>query len=552
MSLRLHITLVLTMLVVLSVAGISGILVYRLRSDLASELTDWNRLMRDQLERRGKAVANNAALSIAPAVESMEFLFVAEVVKNVTTHDPEVAYGFLADKDGRVLVHSDPAKAGSIVSAEDRKVAVAGGGVGSRTTTINGKEGIEIVAPVMVDKFLWGTLHFGISLERLDATLAKAREQFATLEQQGIQTTGMVGGGLLLLTLIFGLIAAYRIASPLRRLTEGLDRIRGGDNRHLIRGGGCREFAFFGMAINELTNQQLTAQEQLSSSVGELQSALDNAQHESRSRDEFLATVSHELNTPLNAILTVPRSLVADYKTMTVWHCPKCNAIFEREATDTGNKRACPDCGTQMSLENRLVFTGDATEHVHFMRRVRHATEHMRRIVQSFFEYSKLSEAQLVPKYEQVKLRDLVEDLHAIIAPLAADKKIELRLPALDDKTIRIDHTMISQALVNVVHNAVKFTPSGGKVALDVQADPSVVRFRVQDTGIGLAPDQLERIFNAFYQVESGHTRSFGGTGLGLSITRKLVELHGGRIWAESGGRGSTFIVELPAGGGRA
>src|SRR6266513_2785575 len=114
MSLRLHITLLLTMLVVVSIAGISGTQVYRLRSDLESELTSWNSLMREALLTRGKAVANNAALSIAPAVESMEFLFVDEVVKNVTTHDPEVAYGFLADKDGKILVHSDPAKAGII------------------------------------------------------------------------------------------------------------------------------------------------------------------------------------------------------------------------------------------------------------------------------------------------------------------------------------------------------------------------------------------------------------------------------------------------------
>ncbi len=553
MSLRVHITLLLTMLVVISIAGISGTQVYRLRSDLESELTSWDSLMREELVSRGKAVANNAALSIAPAVESMEFLFVAEVVKNVTTHDPEVVYGFLADKDGKILVHSDPTKAGGIVGTEERKVAIAGQQVGSRSTTINGKEGIEIVAPVIVDKFVWGTLHFGVSLEHLNATLGKAREQFSGLEQKAIQATGMVGGALLLLTLVMGMIAAHRISSPLRSLAAGLERIRAGDNRHLIRGRGCREFAFFGLAINELTNRELSAEQELSSSVGELQRTLDEAQNASKSKDEFLATVSHELNTPLNAILTVPRSLVTDYRTMDVWHCSKCDAIFERERSDVGGKRACPDCGSPMSIENRLVFTGDAAEHMHIMLRVRNATEHMRRIVQSFNEYSQLSEAQLVPKFEQVRVRDLIEDLRAIVAPLAADKKIELTLPALDDKSaIRADHTMISQALVNVVANAVKFTPNGGSVALDIQADRSLVRFRVQDTGIGLAPDHLEQIFNAFYQVEGGHTRSFGGTGLGLSITRKLVELHGGRVWAESAGRGagrgSTFTVELPRG----
>src|SRR5262249_8648733 len=157
----------------------------------------WNSLMREQMVTRGKTVANNAALSIAPAVESMEFLFVADVVKNVTTHDPEVVYGVLADKDGKALVHSDPTKAGSIIAADERKVALSDQKVDSLSTTINGKEGIEIVAPVIVAKFVWGTLHFGMSLEHLDATLAKARTQFAGLEQDALQNTGVVGGGVL-------------------------------------------------------------------------------------------------------------------------------------------------------------------------------------------------------------------------------------------------------------------------------------------------------------------------------------------------------------------
>src|SRR5262249_46009701 len=162
--------------------------------------------------------------------------------------------------------------------------------------------------------------------------------------------------------------------------------------------------------------------------------------------------------------------------------------------------------------------------------------DHMRRIVKAFFEYSRLAETQLEPKFELVKVRDLVEDLRAIISPLAADKKIAFTLPELDERSaIRADRTMISQALLNVVHNAVKFTPGSATVAVDISAVPgeTLVRFRVQDSGIGLAKDQLEKIFDAFYQVEGGHTRSYGGTGLGLSITRKLVELHGGKVWAE-------------------
>jgi signal transduction histidine kinase len=125
------------------------------------------------------------------------------------------------------------------------------------------------------------------------------------------------------------------------------------------------------------------------------------------------------------------------------------------------------------------------------------------------------------------------------------------------------DAEKIQRVLVNLLGNAIKFTPAGGHVTIEAcmapirrpfqeetlfgEEDPDAVRITVRDTGIGMAPDQLVRVFEAFYQVDSGPTRAHGGAGLGLSIVRNLVVAHGGEVWAESEqGRGTAVSFTLP------
>jgi len=123
---------------------------------------------------------------------------------------------------------------------------------------------------------------------------------------------------------------------------------------------------------------------------------------------------------------------------------------------------------------------------------------------------------------------------------------VVLRLAApLDMTEVRADPPRLEQVLVNLIHNAVKFTSPGGEVVLSAQTESNLVRFSVRDTGVGIPADDLERIFERFYKAD--RARSGGGTGLGLSISRHLVEAHGGKIWAESmEGRGSTFYFTIP------
>ena len=109
------------------------------------------------------------------------------------------------------------------------------------------------------------------------------------------------------------------------------------------------------------------------------------------------------------------------------------------------------------------------------------------------------------------------------------------------------DRERLSQVLDNLLHNAVKFSPNGGRITVRIQDLEDSVQVSVQDTGIGIPPDKLERIFERFYQVDGSTRRRFGGMGLGLAIVKRIVEAHGGRVWAESElGKGSTFYFTIP------
>jgi signal transduction histidine kinase len=121
---------------------------------------------------------------------------------------------------------------------------------------------------------------------------------------------------------------------------------------------------------------------------------------------------------------------------------------------------------------------------------------------------------------------------------------LRVEIPA-DMPEVRTDAQRLEQVLVNLIHNAVKFTRPGGEVVLSAQGEGDFVRFAVQDTGTDIPEDDLERIFERFYKAD--RARSGGGTGLGLSIARHIVEAHGGKIWVESvEGRGSTFYFTIP------
>ena len=180
------------------------------------------------------------------------------------------------------------------------------------------------------------------------------------------------------------------------------------------------------------------------------------------------------------------------------------------------------------------------------------SADNLLHIINEILDFSKIEAGKLEVELIDFNLADLVSDIIASLAPAAERKKLSLTLDlqALDQHVIKSDPHRIRQILLNLINNAIKFT-SQGKISITassrLSADTLWLQFDVTDTGIGIAPEQLDHLFSPFTQSDTSTTREYGGTGLGLAISKRLCDLLGGNLSAKSEpGRGSVFTANIP------
>ncbi len=177
--------------------------------------------------------------------------------------------------------------------------------------------------------------------------------------------------------------------------------------------------------------------------------------------------------------------------------------------------------------------------------------QRLQRFVDDLREVSRMEAGALNLQPSRVSPQELLETAYRRFLPAYQEKGVHLEMEVEENlPDLWVDQERMLQVFSNLLENALRYTPEGGRVTLRARrAGPRRVRFEVQDTGVGIPPEHLPHIFKRFYRVERSRSRAYGGSGLGLTIARLLVEAHGGRIWAESPGRGkgSTFIVEIPS-----
>jgi signal transduction histidine kinase len=179
--------------------------------------------------------------------------------------------------------------------------------------------------------------------------------------------------------------------------------------------------------------------------------------------------------------------------------------------------------------------------------RVEKNGKHLLGLINDVLDLSKIEAGQLVLGIERYAMRDIVESVVAATESLAEAKKLPLKVEIADGMPEgRGDERRLTQVLLNLVGNAIKFTDEGG-IRIAARSANGVFTVAVTDTGPGIPEAEQARIFEEFHQIDSSNTKAKGGSGLGLAIAKRIIELHGGRIWVESEhGRGSTFGFELP------
>jgi len=183
-----------------------------------------------------------------------------------------------------------------------------------------------------------------------------------------------------------------------------------------------------------------------------------------------------------------------------------------------------------------------------YIARIRHNQTHLLQLVNELLDLGKIESGRIVLNLDAVPVQRVVESVYSMIEPQVEGRKLRLEVEPVDPELFfHADSDRVEQVVLNLLSNAVKFTPSGGTVRIAVSADAKEICFSVEDTGVGIPPDKLEAVFEAFYQVEGTQNRSYGGTGLGLAISRQLARAMGGELAVVSTiGKGSTFTLELP------
>jgi signal transduction histidine kinase len=237
----------------------------------------------------------------------------------------------------------------------------------------------------------------------------------------------------------------------------------------------------------------------------EIQDKSRQLEEASQHKSQFLANMSHELRTPLNAILGYTE-LMAD------------GAYGEPSEKMLG-------------ILKRLEANG----------------RHLLGLINDVLDLSKIEAGQLVLELSDYSVQDIAQTVRSTLEPLAADKKLAFKLevaPKLPSG--RGDGRRLTQVLINLVGNAIKFTDAG-EVAIKAEANNGSFYVSVRDTGPGISAADQAKLFQEFQQADNAITRKKGGTGLGLAISKRIVEMHGGKIWVESQlGQGSTFAFTLP------
>jgi signal transduction histidine kinase len=311
------------------------------------------------------------------------------------------------------------------------------------------------------------------------------------------------------MAVVASLLIGRRVVRPLVALRQGAARIGAGALTHRIDIQTDDEFQDLATEFNHMATRLQESYAELEQRVEARTRELAERSREleiaSKHKSQFLANMSHELRTPMNAILGYTELIIDE-------------------------------------------IYGEVPERIReVLERVQQSGQHLLGLINAVLDLSRIESGRFTLSISEYSLPEVVHTVFTSVESLTAEKQLALNISISPDLPMgKGDEQRIAQVLLNLVGNAIKFTEAG-EVGIVVSAADGTFTIAVSDTGSGIAEEDQQKIFDEFQQADNSNTRAQGGTGLGLAIAKRIIEMHGGRMWVESSlGKGSTFWCTLP------
>jgi signal transduction histidine kinase len=338
-----------------------------------------------------------------------------------------------------------------------------------------------------------------------EARMASLRSGIQAADRHSLRLMAGFAAASIALALLGGFVISWSFILPVRAAHDFLSEVAEGRFGGTIVVPNRDDFGALAEHMNRMSGELRRLDDEQRVAAEELRRLNDRLSQASRAKSEFLANMSHELRTPLNAILGFTELMLDE---------------LYGEVPPTLREPL-----TDIQTNGR----------------------HLLRLINDVLDLSKIEAGRLELGGGQYSVQEIVDVVHTSLRSLALEKGLAFTATVPPDiPPAQGDGRRLTQCLMNLAGNALKFTRHG-RVDIDVRLDGESLVYRVSDTGIGIPKDEVENVFAEFRQVDAAITREYGGTGLGLSITKRLVEMHGGRIWVESElGKGSTFFFTVP------